>query len=208
VELHGLWLPLWRWQCTSSAAFAQTALDASELTTSSDTAEDPTLVRAREAFLLGTALAREGQWLDALAAFERSARLRAHPVTTYNLAYCERALGHYTRAQQLFSLALNEHAEKKGGVLTEDLLAQTQSYLAEIERRLARATITVSPAGATVTVDGRGLEKARSSSGLAVYIAAMSESVHAAAPAGAFELLLDPASTCSWWRAREHRTKS
>src|SRR5688572_29232364 len=113
----------------SNAAFAQNAPEAptqpapdtAEPSASDGAAEDPTLVRAREGFLLGTALAREGQWLDALAAFERSARLRAHPVTTYNLAYCERALGRYTRAQQLFNLALSEHAEKKGGVLTEDL---------------------------------------------------------------------------------------
>ena len=140
--------------------------------------------------MLGTALAREGQWLDALAAFERSTRLRAHPVTTYNLAYCERALGRYTRAQQLFERALSEHAKTLGGVLTDELFAQTKSYLAEIERRVARAMVSVS-AGATLTVDGHRIEKAGTSSPKAVYIAAISESA-TAAPSGVFELLLDP----------------
>jgi hypothetical protein len=177
----------------STAAIAQTESDSPAASPPESTSEDQTADRAREAFVLGTALAREGQWLDALAAFERSAELRSHPVTTYNLAYCERALGRYTRARQLFKRALGEHAERKGGNLTDELLAQARSYLAEIERRLARATVTVSPLGTALTVDGRGLEPSESSAGRAVYVAGASDSSGpGTTPSGAFELLLDP----------------
>ena len=58
--------------------------------------EDPNVERAREAFRLGSTLARQGQWQDALSAYERSAELRPHAVTTYNIGYVERALGHLT----------------------------------------------------------------------------------------------------------------
>jgi hypothetical protein len=179
----------------AAGAFAQTpAKNPAETTRAPQAeAEDATIVRAREAFVLGTALAREGQWVDALAAFERSARLRPHPVTTYNLAYCERALGRYTRALQLFRLALADHAVSKGGNLTEQLSAQAQSYLAEIERRVARATVRISPAGATLTVDGRGLEAADTDPASRAYVAGTGESTPPApAPGGWFELLLDP----------------
>src|SRR5262245_10995171 len=121
-------------------------------------AEMPGVEQAREAFTLGTALAAQGQWVDALAAFERSSRLRPHPVTTYNLGYCERGLGHFTRARKFFDQALADHAAGRGGKLTEDLLREAQSYLAETDRRLVRAAVTLTPADATVSVDGRPLE--------------------------------------------------
>src|SRR5262245_61280524 len=50
----------------------------------------PDVTEAREAFKLGAALAKQGQWVDALVAFQRSSDLKAHPITMYNVAYCER----------------------------------------------------------------------------------------------------------------------
>jgi len=175
----------------SSVSFAQSAPETPPVAAPEEQAEDPTLARAREAFVLGTGLAREGQWLDALAAFERSAQLKPHPITTYNLAYCERALGRYTRARQLFKRALSEHAAQKGGTLTDDLFAQAQSYLVESERRVARASVTIAPAGTALTVDGRGIEPDESKGGPPVYVAG-TEGADQAPPPGAFELVLDP----------------
>src|SRR5262249_16858609 len=52
---------------------------------------------ARAAFVEGTTLVKNAQWAEALAAFERADKLKSHPVTTYNIAACERAMGRYTR---------------------------------------------------------------------------------------------------------------
>jgi hypothetical protein len=102
---------------------------------------------------VGTALTKEGQWVEALAQFERSARLHPHAVTTYDIGFCERALGRYTRARRSFGRALSA-----GGELPADLAAEARGYLAEIESRLSRALVALHPEGAAVAVDGRPLE--------------------------------------------------
>jgi hypothetical protein len=107
---------------------------------------------------MGASLAREGDWPEALAAFTQSSELHPHPVTTYNMAYCERALGHYTRAYKLFRKTLTEHAEAKLGTLPDDLFALSNAYLAEIEQRLARVPVRVTSPAVGITVDGRPLE--------------------------------------------------
>jgi hypothetical protein len=71
-------------------------------------ANDPNVAQARDAFLLGADLAKGAQWAEALAAFERSASLHPHALTTYDIGVCERALGHYTRARDRFAAALVE----------------------------------------------------------------------------------------------------
>jgi hypothetical protein len=155
--------------------------------------EAPGVEQAREAFTLGTALAAQGQWIDALAAFDRSSRLRSHPVTTYNVGYCERALGHFTRARKFFDQALSDHAAGRGGNLSDDLLREAQSYLAETDRRLVRAAVTLTPAGAAVSVDGRPLEIVERAKGRPLLVAGTRDAGRPeAAPAASFELLLDP----------------
>src|SRR3954471_1195612 len=68
----------------------------------------PEVEQAREAFVQGAALARDAQWGAALASFARSARLRPHAWTTYNIAVCERALGKYVLARRSFAGALEQ----------------------------------------------------------------------------------------------------
>src|SRR5947199_10579030 len=75
-------------------------------------AEPSDVDRARDAYKEGAALARDAQWGAALAAFERSAKLRPHPWATFNIAVCERALGQYVRARRTFARALDE---RRGG---------------------------------------------------------------------------------------------
>jgi hypothetical protein len=118
--------------------------------------QSPHIAEAREAFRIGSALAKQAQWVDALAAFERSARLRPHAVTTYNIGFCERALGRFTRARKSLSRALAAPANE----LPAELATEARGYLAEIDRRLARAVITLTKTGALVSVDGRPLEAA------------------------------------------------
>ena len=72
---------------------------------------DDATLRARELYTQGIALVNAAQWGEALAKFEESSSLRSHPVTTYNVAVCERALGRYTRARITFANALAEASE-------------------------------------------------------------------------------------------------
>lgn len=113
--------------------------------------------KARELFVRGTRLAKQGQWHEALDAFEQSAELRSHAVSTYNIAYCERALGRYTRSWISFTRALEEHASPDGGELPPDLLRSARVYRPEVEQKLARATVRVPP-DARLAVDERPLE--------------------------------------------------
>jgi hypothetical protein len=152
---------------------------------------DARLEQARESFRLGTALARQQQWREALAAFERSATLRAHPSTTFNLGFCERALGRYTRARKFFEQALHASDEGPTDGLPEDVREETRAYLAEIDRLLVRARVTVDPPDAEIGVDNRPLEVAAASPlTLAAGTLALGDPLPA--PAGRFVLLLDP----------------
>src|SRR5579859_6898324 len=65
-------------------------------------AETAPIVEARQKFVEGAALVKNAQWADAETAFEESARLHPHAVTTFNIGACERAMGRYTKARALF----------------------------------------------------------------------------------------------------------
>jgi hypothetical protein len=118
----------------------------------------PGVLEARAAFQEGIALARDEHWADALQAFERSDARHPHAITTYNIGYCERQLGHPTRARALFAKALADHQARGSVELPADLVAATQTYLSEADRQVARVVVTISPAAGAVAVDGRPLE--------------------------------------------------
>jgi hypothetical protein len=114
------------------------------------------VVEAREAFLDGIARANEDRWAEALDAFERSAALRPHAITTYNIGYCERHLGRVTLARKMLLKALADD-RARGGELPDSLVRATQTYLAEAEAQIARVVVTLAPGA--LTVDGRPLER-------------------------------------------------
>src|SRR5262245_55054923 len=70
--------------------------------------EDPKVERARELYKSGIEDVKRERWSEALSAFESSAELRPHATTTFNIAACERALGHYTRAREILRQALDQ----------------------------------------------------------------------------------------------------
>ncbi len=113
---------------------------------------------ARAAFEQGASLASEGRWSDALAQFERSAGMRPHATTLYNLGFCERALGHPTRAKKYFNQALARDAVTSGTELTPELRAATARYLTEMSAQIATPRVTMTPSDASISVDGRPLE--------------------------------------------------
>jgi hypothetical protein len=118
---------------------------------------DPRVQEARESFRLGSELAHAGRWDEARTAFERSSELKSHPVTTYNIAFCNRAVGRLDWALRLFQQALEEHANGNFGKMPDALVALAQQYLAEVAARVARVTLSLD-AGTLVLVDGHPLE--------------------------------------------------
>ena len=118
--------------------------------------DDPVL-KARVLFSEGIERVRNNEWGEALASFNASAALRAHAVTTYNIGACYRATGRYSKARQAFREALGRHAGH--GELPPHLLEETRRFLAELDGVLGRVRLSVSPASATVTVDGAPLKR-------------------------------------------------
>jgi hypothetical protein len=159
------------------------------------TSDDAATVQARTLFNEATADAHRGDWLLALGAFERSSALHAHAVTTYNIGYCERALGRYTRARKMFERALAESAAHGAAELSDDLASSAKTYLAELERQIARARVDLSPEGAAILIDGRPLEREPTDAPRPVLWAGTRQPGAAeTAPPSTFELHVDPGS--------------
>jgi hypothetical protein len=155
-------------------------------------AEDA-IAEARESFKQGNALAKDGRWAEALASFERSAKLRPHSWTTYNIAVCERALGRYVRARRAFERTLAENKERGGTEIPETTAAEVRGYLGEIERILATAEVTLDPPSASITVDGQPLtELATSDSRPLLLAGAEPPGPGKPPPAASFRVVLDP----------------
>lgn len=110
--------------------------------------------RARAEFVTATDHVKNARWGEALASFERSAEIRPHALTTFNIGACERALGRYSRARATLkkALAMNDAATKKE--LAASFVKDANTWMASIDQMLVRAKISVAPADATLLVDG------------------------------------------------------
>jgi hypothetical protein len=157
--------------------------------------EAPDAPEALAAFVEGTSLVKQARWAQALAAFERAARIRPHAITTYNIGACERALGHYTRARKVFRAALAENDAAGGKQLPDSLVERTRGYLAEIDGLIVRVSVTIVPEGAAIAVDGGPLELDTTAAPTAKPVligGTRAPGAAEVAPAGSFDLLLDP----------------
>jgi len=155
--------------------------------------ESAEVMDGRALFVLGTTLAQQGQWPEALEAFQRSSALRTHPVTTYNLGFCHRALGHSTRARRFFAKALEQHEAKSEGALSEDLERSARAYIVEIDAKLARVSVTLASAEAAISIDGRPLEVVSTGATDLTLVAGTREvGKPERPPAARFVLLVDP----------------
>ncbi|GAC1531995.1 MAG: hypothetical protein NVS3B10_27190 [Polyangiales bacterium] len=154
-----------------------------------DDAEPAEVVEARAAFVTGTDLAKRSQWAEALTSFSRSASLRPHAVTTYNLAICHRAMGNYTLARRTFEQALADSRATEPPQMPAALVAEAKTYTTEIDGLLSIANVRLSPANAAIAVDGRPLEVR----GDRVLVAGVRPPGQGEPPpAGEFRLLLNP----------------
>ncbi|HNS95596.1 MAG TPA: PEGA domain-containing protein [Polyangiaceae bacterium] len=117
------------------------------------TTEDPVTLAAREAFIAGTSAVKAGQWSEALVHFEKADQLKPAPVVTFNIGYCQRALGRYILARSSFRKVLSDPSG-----LPEAQLEEARALLESIETQvLARVTITLLPSSARIAIDGRPL---------------------------------------------------
>jgi hypothetical protein len=154
---------------------------------------DGALAEARAAFQQATALARQGGWVDALHAFEHSAALHPHAITTYDIGFCERVLGHWTRARRMLLRALDEHEAHGGAELPLDLIAATQAFLGEADRQIARVRVSIPSEGGALGIDGRPLEVADTRAQGPVLVGGTRAMGPAEVPPAArFEVELDP----------------
>lgn len=109
---------------------------------------------ARELFREGLALSREEKWEEARRKLEQSLSLKQTPLTYYTLAVAEKKSGHPVAALEHFKTFLAQPQNEK----TKSFVPGAEQAVAELERMVARVTITVSPPNIPeleVTVDGQ-----------------------------------------------------
>ncbi len=156
-----------------------------------DAANDADVQRARDLFKSGTDLAKKTEWAEALQAFEASAAIRRHAITTYNIGVCQRALGQYTKARDALQRSLDESAAH-AGELPPSLAAEAKGYLTEIDGLLVHLDVTVKPADAKIAVDGRPLQAEGSTSPPTLVVGLAAPGAAAALPADHVTMLLGP----------------
>ncbi len=172
--------------CLSVARADATRADATRTDTTVDATHE-----ARQLFQRAAELVRAAQWYEALGLFERSNRLRPHSITLFNVAACERALGHYTRARSLYDRISADVSE---GAPAPALLAEVQLHARELDALLVHAKVHLDPRTAALTVDGRPLEtRSLETSASPILWAGLTEpGTGALPPQPDFELVLDP----------------
>jgi hypothetical protein len=163
--------------------------------------ENADALRAREEFRAGSRLVEQSEWAAALAAFERSVALRPHALTVYNIGVCQRFLGRYTLAARTLRSAL---ARSEGSAELPALFRdQATAYVDEIDRKLARISVSVSQPEATILVDGRPLD-ATPSGDFVAGIAQPGEGKRV--PAARFVIVADPGGHVITFQLEGHDT--
>jgi hypothetical protein len=157
--------------------------------------------QAREEFRAGSRLVEASEWAAAVQAFERSLALRPHALTIYNMGVCQRFLGRYTLASTTLRAAIARG--EATSELPELFREQARAYLDEIERKLARVTLTVNEPKATVAIDGRPLAELRPGE-LIAGIAPPGEGK--TIPASRFVVVLDPGRRVMTFQLEGHDT--
>ena len=101
-------------------------------------------------FKSGVALYSEQKFAEALAEFQRAYEIAPAPIVLLNIAACQRELSHYGEAIAAYKRFLDEGA----GKAPRDKLAAAKADLDALLARIARVTVTTSPPGGAITVDG------------------------------------------------------
>jgi hypothetical protein len=115
-------------------------------------ANENALSVARRHFNQGVALFSDGNVEAALLEFRASYQARRHPGVLYNIGVAERSLHRYAEAIASFRQYLAETDDSEG---TMDVRAEAARAIDELLAVIARVSLTVSPPGADVFLDGR-----------------------------------------------------
>jgi PEGA domain/Tetratricopeptide repeat len=133
---------------SSSAAWAETATPAAAPASAPDAAE---VGEARQHFADGLKLYKDGDFDAALVQFERAYAIKPNYKVLYNIAQTYFQLREYVEARDNMASYLKEG----GTAIDPERQAAASKDLADLEKRVARVTVTVNVAGATVLVDGK-----------------------------------------------------
>jgi hypothetical protein len=144
---------------------------------------------ARDLFVQAASLSKRMQWAEALEAFEEVKRLRPHPVVTFNIAVCERALGRYTRARRTFAELFKEIGPSAPPDVPASIVDDARTYAREVDGLVVHLHVKLAPRDARVAIDGRPL----SVEAPGVLVAGVAAPGSGEAPTlDEFELIVDP----------------
>ena len=121
------------------------------------TPADPDVAAAREHFLHGRALYREGKFQEAISEFEAAYLIKPNGVVLFNVGRCYERLGDLKTALQKYQDYLREvpTAQDRPGV--EEAIARLEKQFEA--RGVQELFIKTQPSGAEVTVDARMVGK-------------------------------------------------
>lgn len=138
---------------TLAAALAALLLTLSLLARSARAEELP--AQARELYKAGVAAYDSGDYAKAAEHFRECYELVSHPDTLFNLAKAELKLGEEVLAARHLRELLTLHRT----AATPDMRSFAERQLGELERKLGRLQIVVTPEDAVVLVDGKEVGK-------------------------------------------------
>ncbi len=107
-------------------------------------------------FKLGVKLYQDGNFAGALAEFEATYRDKPGASSLQNIALCLKQLFRYSEAADTLEKLLKQH----GAELSEDQKKSVQSAVDELSALVGSITISVVPADARVSVDGKPVDVA------------------------------------------------
>ncbi len=116
---------------------------------------DPQLAEAKRHFEQAVALFNDGDFGGALAEFEASYQIHPSAGVLYNIGLTQKSLYLYDEALTSLRKYLVD-AQK----VPKDKRAEVTQLISEMQALLATVTFAVTPAGTTVTLDGRELGRA------------------------------------------------
>jgi hypothetical protein len=145
---------------------------------------------AREAFAEALALARTQRYGEALTQFRASERIRSHPVTSYNIAFCEGELGMPASAYRDYVHALTSASAAGTAGLPAEYVDAARRRADEAAARVARVKVSRPNADSVLRVDGHAVELVVDGARSA-YVVSLAEPPQETVPA-ALELWLDP----------------
>jgi len=113
--------------------------------------EAPDTEEARQHFSQGLKLYKDGDFDAALVQFERAYAIKPNYKVLYNIAQTYFQLREYVEARD----AMARYLREGGTAIEPDRQAAAQKDLADLEKRVAKVTVSVNVNGATVLVDGK-----------------------------------------------------